>query len=67
MALEPVCYFFAVAFPVLIALFNGYHKIQEGHVGIYFRGGALLDYISEPGIHFKFPVITSVENVQVTV
>jgi regulator of protease activity HflC (stomatin/prohibitin superfamily) len=51
----------------LIFLQSGFHIVQEGHVGIYFRGGALLDSITEPGYHFKFPFFTSFENVQVTV
>jgi hypothetical protein len=25
------------------------HQIPEGHVGVYWRGGALLKTISEPG------------------
>lgn len=29
--------------PAFIMLFNGIHMVEEGHVGIYFRGGALLD------------------------
>ena len=42
-------------------------KVEEGHVGIYFRGGALLDTISEPGYHLKIPFLTQSENVQITV
>lgn len=45
----------------------GIHKIEEGHVGVYFRGGALLEGTTEPGYHWMFPFITSYENVQVTV
>jgi hypothetical protein len=26
------------------------HQIPEGHVGVYWRGGALLNTISEPGM-----------------
>lgn len=32
------------------------HQVPEGHVGAYWRGGALLNMISEPGItnyHFS--------------
>jgi regulator of protease activity HflC (stomatin/prohibitin superfamily) len=32
--------------------------IPEGHLGMYSRGGALLDTVSNPGIHFKLPYIT---------
>ena len=66
-ALELLCFSFALAMPVLLIMFNGFHIVEEGHVGIYFRGGALLNSITEPGFNFKLPIITSVENVQVTV
>jgi len=36
-------------------------------VGVYYRGGALLSDITDPGLHFKIPFITKVESVQVTV
>ncbi|CAG5117784.1 unnamed protein product [Candidula unifasciata] len=42
------------------------HKIEEGHVGVYYRGGALLSTTSEPGYHFMIPVITSFRSVQTT-
>jgi regulator of protease activity HflC (stomatin/prohibitin superfamily) len=45
----------------------GFHKIEEGHVGVYFRGGALLTGTTEPGYHWMFPFITSDDHVQVTV
>jgi regulator of protease activity HflC (stomatin/prohibitin superfamily) len=60
MALEQFCFFIAVFFPLIITL-NGFHTVPEGHVGIYFRGGALLDTITEPGYHVKLPMITSYE------
>lgn len=43
------------------------HKVDEGHVGVYWRGGALIDRITEPGYHFKVPIIEQFENVQVTI
>ncbi len=45
----------------------GFHCIEEGHVGVYFRGGALLPGTTEPGYNWMIPFITSFENVQVTV
>ncbi|XP_076263570.1 erlin-1-like [Rhynchophorus ferrugineus] len=42
------------------------HRIEEGHVGIYFRGGALLPSLSYPGYHMMIPLITSYKSVQVT-
>ena len=58
-----------LAFAVLaIAIFAnlGIHQIPEGHLGIYFRGGAILDGYEEPGWHVMAPFVTTVENVQVT-
>ncbi len=52
-------------FTLVLAL--GIHRIEEGHVGVYYRGGALLEGTSEPGYHWMFPFVTSYENVQVTV
>ncbi len=57
----------AVIFPFLLITFNGFHIIDEGHVGVYYRAGALLETTAEPGFHFKLPIITSYENIQVTV
>eukprot|EP00118_Oscarella_pearsei_P025164 m.307642 g.307642 ORF g.307642 m.307642 type:complete len:326 (+) comp42572_c0_seq1:36-1013(+) len=42
------------------------HKIEEGHVGVYFRGGALLQAISHPGFHLMVPGITMMRPVQIT-
>lgn len=42
------------------------HRIEEGHVAIYFRGGALLPSMSYPGYHMMVPLITSYKSVQVT-
>lgn len=57
-----------VLIPVFFAIWNGgLHKIEEGHVGVYFRGGALLKETSQPGFHFALPFITQVHSVQVSV
>ena len=56
---------FFVIFPLI--MFKGIHQVEEGHVGIYFRGGAILPGFEEPGWHTMIPFLTSVENVQVTV
>ncbi|KAK2147652.1 hypothetical protein LSH36_543g04035 [Paralvinella palmiformis] len=42
------------------------HKIEEGHVGVYYRGGALLSKTSGPGYHVMVPFITSFRSVQTT-
>lgn len=42
------------------------HQVPEGHVGVYWRGGALLKTVSDPGFHVKLPLITHFEPIQVT-
>lgn len=39
----------------LVIVFNGVHQIPEGHVGLYWTGGALQDTISPPGWAVKVP------------
>ncbi|XP_050238942.1 uncharacterized protein LOC126688327 [Mercurialis annua] len=46
--------------------FSIVHQVPEGHVGVYWRGGALLNTITSPGFHLKLPLITHYEPVQVT-
>jgi len=53
----------AMCFPALLILFNGFHIVEEGHVGVYYRAGALLEGTTEPGFHFKLPLVTSYENI----
>ena len=35
------------------------HRIDEGHVGVYYRGGALLKNIANPGFHMMIPLLTT--------
>lgn len=42
------------------------HQVPEGHVGVYWRGGALLKTITNPGFHLKMPLVTQFEPIQVT-
>uniref|UniRef100_A0A8C5FMS4 Band 7 domain-containing protein n=1 Tax=Gadus morhua TaxID=8049 RepID=A0A8C5FMS4_GADMO len=48
------------------AMFASVHKIEEGHTGVYYRGGALLTTTSGPGFHLMLPFITSYKPVQTT-
>ena len=57
----------ALALLVLVVVFNGLHQVPEGHVAVYYRGGALLDTTGNPGWNVKIPVVTTFENIQVTV
>lgn len=42
------------------------HRIDEGHTGVYYRGGALLSSTSGPGYHTMIPFITTFRSVQST-
>ena len=57
----------ALAILVLAVVFNGLHQVPEGHIAVYYRGGALLDSTAGPGWNVKIPGITTYENIQVTV
>jgi regulator of protease activity HflC (stomatin/prohibitin superfamily) len=52
----------------LLALWwaGAFHIIDSGHIGVYKRGGAMLDSWTEPGLHFMVPFITKYFPVQVT-
>ena len=54
-------------FFVLMLYFTGsFHVIDYGYIGVYKRGGALLNTWTEPGLHFLVPFITNYAAVQVT-
>jgi len=46
---------------------SGMHTIREGHVGLYWRGGALLQAIAEPGLHWHTPLIEGFAELQTTI
>jgi len=51
---------------VAIILNLSIHKIEEGHVGVYYRGGALLSTITHPGYHLLIPFLTTYRSMQTT-
>lgn len=57
-----------IIFFVVVAILMNFsiHKVEEGHVAVYYRGGALLSQTSNPGFHMMVPLITSYRTVQVT-
>jgi regulator of protease activity HflC (stomatin/prohibitin superfamily) len=60
---------FVVAVVILALIFgtDTLHTIEEGHRGVYYRGGSLLSTCTKPGFNYKIPAITTYHNVQVTV
>uniref|UniRef100_A0A8C6TYC2 Erlin-1 n=1 Tax=Neogobius melanostomus TaxID=47308 RepID=A0A8C6TYC2_9GOBI len=49
-----------------ILLQSSIHKIEEGHLAVYYRGGALLTGPNGPGYHIMLPFITTYRSVQTT-
>jgi regulator of protease activity HflC (stomatin/prohibitin superfamily) len=58
----------AVLLAVLVGIGQfGLHKVPEGAVGVYYRGGAILQEIAEPGYHMMMPFVTRVQPMQVNI
>lgn len=53
----------------LFTLLTPYHVAwtDKRHVGVYWRGGALIPGITEPGFHFKVPFLDKFAPVQISV
>lgn len=50
----------------VLAINTCLHKVDEGHVAVYYRGGALLQSLAQPGFHMMVPFVTSFRTVQTT-
>jgi len=48
---------------VVAAIVDGFHEIPEGHVGVYYRFGALKDDVTGPGIHYMQPFVTTYKTI----
>lgn len=57
----------SLAILLVVLTMTGIHKIEEGHVGVYYTRGVLSPYVTDPGYNFFFPLMTRYEMVQVTV
>eukprot|EP01090_Pellita_catalonica_P014037 TRINITY_DN3480_c0_g1_i1.p1 TRINITY_DN3480_c0_g1~~TRINITY_DN3480_c0_g1_i1.p1 ORF type:complete len:345 (-),score=69.22 TRINITY_DN3480_c0_g1_i1:63-1097(-) len=68
MAAAGFCAGFAFFLVLLTAssVWLGIHKVQEGHVGLYYRGGALLEAKADPGWHTMIPWVTFLSEIQIT-
>ncbi|XP_039336872.1 LOW QUALITY PROTEIN: erlin-1-like [Mauremys reevesii] len=51
---------------LVLLLYSSIHKVDEGHLAVYYRGGALLTSPSGPGYHIMLPFITTFKSVQTT-
>jgi len=54
-----------LVFVIAVLAGTSAHKIMQGEVGIYFRGGALQDKVTQPGIHFTMPFITEIQRIKI--
>ena len=50
-----VVVFIVTILTVIVYNFQCWHVVKEGNVGFYYQFGKMMDYQSEPGLHFKFP------------
>lgn len=57
----------SLAVLLVVIMMGGIHKIEEGHVGVYYKRGILSPEITDPGYNFFFPFLTRFEMIQVTV
>ena len=57
--MNPCAVLFGIVFTICVT--TGLHKVDEGYIAVYFRGGALLDTIADPGWRLKIPVVTTYE------
>lgn len=64
MTTAPIIVVLLIAFIVSMLTFD---IVEEGHVGIYYRGSALMNSVVKPGVHFKFPFLTTFHQIQVTI
>merc|ERR1711899_447191 len=55
-----------VGLALVLFMNSALHKIEEGHVAVYYRGGALLDSIAQPGFHMMLPFLTSHKIIKTT-
>ena len=46
----------AITAVFIFVYMQGIHHVEEGSVGVYWRGGVLLQECSKPGMHVKLPI-----------
>jgi len=50
----------------LACMISALHRIDEGHVGVYYKFGALMEVKSPPGVHWMQPFVTQVASIRLT-
>ncbi len=52
----------ALAYPYVK---DSWHSVDEGHLGLYYRGGKLMPGVAQPGVHFMVPFLYRFEQVPI--
>lgn len=47
----------------IAAIVDGYHEIEEGYVGVYYKFGALQNWVTEPGVHMMQPFVSTYRSI----
>lgn len=64
--MDPITLTIGGAVLLAASTWSSVHRVPEGHVAVYWRGGALLNQTKGPGFHVKAPLVTSAAFVQTT-
>ena len=48
----------------LACVISALHRIDEGHVGVYYKYGALMEVKTSPGVHWMQPFVTQVASIR---
>lgn len=59
------CIVFTAIVIIIACLASGFHTINEGHVGIYFKYGALQDKTTIPGVNYMQPFVSSFREIKI--
>ena len=51
----------------LACVISALHRIEEGHVGVYYKFGALMEVKSPPGVHWMQPFVTQVASIRLEI
>ncbi|CAD6196554.1 unnamed protein product [Caenorhabditis auriculariae] len=56
----------AITAAIIYILSISIHRVDEGFVAVYYRGGALVKEVTGPGLHMRLPIITTYKSIQIT-
>lgn len=65
MSLKKIIISSVIALLVIITFFSSFNIVKEGHVGVKYRLGHMVESGIEPGMRFHAPFIESIKKVDV--